>query len=456
MRHVSRPRLTSAYREAAESRNQAGRARSEAFKVRQSADDKIEQIRNEAKTLISRGELSAEEAKRSSSKLISDVQAEAERKCKVLRERHNEHEILLGKLMASNDNLYKKIQHSDKLTEEHDDMIKNIIKYTGEKFEDFEQNTHRLAKNNVSLDNKIENKLRTLEDKVGEIGLTADSHQSEIVKFKKEINQNLMVFTVLPFIGLFFLYFWICFTLPTRIASETKPSFEEIQHNIDFLRKGIESKVANLELDTFSEIKLSKKALSSLDKNLEQRFEMFIRKFQKELQIMEIQLDKFEKSYKSDVVGLKEDLEDKLSEIQVETLDRISEASTKIDEFMVPKLWLSKVNPKEKGVVLESSSLGLYREEGKENLKPFFKQVGGDWTLHFTDQQKWILSTPRSSEEEEVFFQLNPKLPELTTDKWRYPSHKVSVVHTVPCCKNIRVHQKTEGGGEALLSSSPD
>ena len=391
-----------------------------------------------------------EEAKRTSSRMISEIQAEAERKCKVLRERHNEHEILLGKLMASNDNLGRKIQQTDRVTEEHDDMIKNIIKYTGEKFEDFEQNATRLAKTNISLDNKIENKLRTLEETVGTISLSTDSCQADIMKFKTEIRKNVMIFTFLPFIGLFFLYFWLSFTFPTRIATETKPAFEDLHLNIDYLRKGIESKVANLELDTFSELKLSKKALSSLDKNLEQRFEIFIRKFQKELQTLEVQLDKFEKSYKSDVVGLKEDLEDKLSEIHEETLDRISEASTRIDEFMVPKLWLSKVNPREKGNVVESSSLGLYREEGKENMKPFFQQIGGEWILHFTTEQKWILSSPTSGEDgEEIFFQQNPKLAELTTDRWKYPSHKVSLVHTVPCCKTLAVRDKH---GAGLLS----
>ena len=74
--------------------------------------------------------------------MISEVQAEAERKCKILRERHNEQEILVGKLMASSESLSKRIQEADRLTEEHDEMIKNIIKYTGEKFEDFE---HRLV-----------------------------------------------------------------------------------------------------------------------------------------------------------------------------------------------------------------------------------------------------------------------------------------------------------------------
>ena len=57
-------------------------------------------------------------------------------------------------------------------------------------------------------------------------------------------------------------------------------SLEHLQLNLDQLKKGIESKVAILESDTVSEIRMSKKAISSIDKNLEQRFEIFIQKFQ--------------------------------------------------------------------------------------------------------------------------------------------------------------------------------
>ena len=81
-----------------------------------------------------------------------------------------------------------------------------------------------------------------------------------------------------------------------------------------------------------------------MDKNLEQRFEIFIKKFQKDLNVYEIQLENFEQSYKSNVKEISDGLSQKLSEIQLETLDKISEASSKMDEFMFPKLWLNKVN----------------------------------------------------------------------------------------------------------------
>ena len=48
---------------------------------------------------------------------------------------------------------------------------------------------------------------------------------------------------------------------------------------------------------------------------------------------------------------------------------------------------------------------------------------------------------------EEVFIQYNNKIPEFSTDRWKYPSHKVSVVHAIPCCKNIAVRHKDLGAG---------
>ena len=58
--------------------------------------------------------------------------------------------------------------------------------------------------------------------------------------------------------------------------------------------------------------------------------------------------------------------------------------------------------------------------------------------------------------EMEVFIQSNSKLPELSTDRWKYPSHKVksqpaanikrkrqiaqvTLVHAVPCCRAVVV-----------------
>ena len=137
-----------------------------------------------------------------------------------------------------------------------------------------------------------------------------------------------------------------------------------------------------------------------------------------------------------------------MSVIQHETLDKISEASQRIDEFMIPKLWLNKVNSKEAGFQSHAASLGLYKEDGKKNSKSFFKQIEGDWILYFSEDNKWVLasSAEKSQAEEEMFIQYNTKLPELTSDKWKYPSHKISLVHTIPCCKTLTIKHKSFNG----------
>ena len=389
-----------------------------------------------------------EEARLAASTKIREIQEEAERKCKILRERHSEHEILLGKLLAMIDSHSKCLKDCERVFDEHDDMIRNIVKYTGEKFEDFENNANRIQENNISLDSKIENKVKNLEEKIIATEDRAENFHYETLKLKSDIQKFLVLFAVLPFIGVFLLYFWISLTMPNRIMQETKPSLDQLQMNLDMLKKGIESKVASLESDTVTELKMSQKAISSMDKNLEQRFEIFIKKFQKDLNVYEIQLENFEQSYKSNVKEISEGLSQKLSEIQLETLDKISEASSKMDEFMFPKLWLNKVNSKDFDFSNLGSSLGLYKEEGRENNKPLFKQVGGPWNLYYTKSSKWVLvsSEDKSRHEEEVYIQLNSKLPELTTDKWKYPSHKVSLVHTVPCCKTIKIKHPTLNG----------
>ena len=102
---------------------------------------------------------------------------------------------------------------------------------------------------------------------------------------------------------------------------------------------------------------------------------------------------------------------------------------------------------KDNGLLNEGLSLGLYLEDGKHNSKPVFKQIDGDFLMLFTSENKWILRKEKSQdEEEEIFIQINPKLPELTSDKWKYPSHKVSVVHTIPCCKTITVKNISKQG----------
>ena len=444
------------FREARESRYEANAARSDAYRIKQEADKRTEEIRDEAKELISRGEVSVEEARIAASNKIKEIQDEAERKCKILRERHNEHEILLGKLLAMIDSHSKCLKNCEKVFDEHDDMIRNIVKYTGEKFEDFEMNANSIKENNVSLDNKIERKLVKLEEKIALVDDKAERMHNEALQVKNDIQKYLILFAVLPFIGVFLLYFWISFTLPNRIILETQPSIDQLQMSLETLKKGIESKVAILESDTATELKRSKKAISSMDQNLEQRFEIFIKKFQKDLNVYEIQLEKFESSYKTEVKELNEGLNKKLSVIQHETLDRISEASQRIDEFMIPKLWLHKVNSKEAGFENYSPSLGLYKEEGKKNSKSFYKQIEGDWILYFSKDSKWVLasSADKSSQEEEIFIQYNTKLPELTSDKWKYPSHKISLVHTIPCCKTLTIKHKSFNGENLFQKSN--
>ena len=405
----------------------------------------IDYFREEAKVLISKGKVSVEEARYAASTRIKEIQEEAERKCKILRERHNEHEILLGKLLAMIDSHSKRLKNSEKVFDEHDDMIRNIVQYTGERFEDFEMNANKIKENNISLDNKIEGKLKNLDDEVDMVKSRADHFKSDILKLKRELQNYIIIFAMLPLLGVFLLYFWISCTLSVRILAETKPSFEHLQLNLDQLKKGIESKVAILESDTVSEIRMSKKAISSIDKNLEQRFEIFIQKFQQELTLHEIQLENFEKRHKDDIKETNEELSNKLTQMQHETFNKITEATSVLDEFMIPKLWLNKVNSKDPNNKSFGSALGMFKEDGKENEKPLYRQINGNWIIYFNKENKLILSN-QEEVQEEIFLQLNSKLPELTSDKWKYPSHKVNIVHSVPCCKTLIIkHLKLQG-----------
>ena len=83
---------------------------------------------------------------------------------------------------------------------------------------------------------------------------------------------------------------------------------------------------------------------------------------------------------------------------------------------------------------VEGAELGLYREEGSQYGKPAYNQVGGSYRLASTTDGRWVVAG-KEEEGEEVFIQHNPALSSLCPDRWRYPSHKASLVHTVPCCK---------------------
>ena len=88
---------------------------------------------------------------------------------------------------------------------------------------------------------------------------------------------------------------------------------------------------------------------------------------------------------------------------------------------------------------------GSSKEDGKENEKPLYRQINGNWIIYFNKENKLILSN-QEEVQEEIFLQLNSKLPELTSDKWKYPSHKVNIVHSVPCCKTLIIkHLKLQG-----------
>merc|ERR1712181_79023 len=88
-----------------------------------------------------------------------------------------------------------------------------------------------------------------------------------------------------------------------------------------------------------------------------------------------------------------------------------------------------------------------------EHRKPVYKQVDGSYRLHFNSDSQWVVSRLGSPIPElEVFIQSNSKLPELSTDRWKYPSHKVTLVHAVPCCRAVVVRHKELPGGGTLYT----
>ena len=145
----------------------------------------------------------------------------------------------------------------------------------------------------------------------------------------------------------------------------------------------------------------------------ETRWTHIVQKYQDDLNIHDDKHKKFVKTFENKIEMFNEDIIDKLTEAKEDIWKQIHEASTRIDEFMIPKLWLSKVNSKTGGFVNEGASLGLYVEDGKHNNKPSFKQINGSYTLQFTNDNKWMLQSPSASEKEEIFIQMNPQFPNL-------------------------------------------
>jgi len=441
-------------REARDSRKEAAIVRNEAFKIRTAAELQAERIRKEAAELAAKGEVTAKEARLEAERKIEVVEDEAERKCSNLRleslHRHNDHEVLLGKLQAVVESHSKCLKNSEKVFEDHQDSIHNIAAFANKKFEAFEEFS---GQEFIT----VEEQFRLLEEKVhglqGYIGGIEESNQ----KLRSDARKVACIGTLVPLVLLLCLYLWILAWVPARIESDTAPPFDALSYKLDFLKKGIELKVASLETDTASELKQTTKAINSIDKNLEQRFDEFKAKFHDKMVAFEKKVEDFEGSVldlETVLNGVKDDVLEDFSAFQSDMIVQFTEATTRFDEFMSPKLWLTTTTPKEdRRKIPEGASLGLYREDGKEHRKPVYKQVDGNYRLHFNSDGQWVVSRLGSPiPEMEVFIQSNSKLPELSTDRWKYPSHKVTLVHAVPCCRAVVVRHKELPGGGTLYT----
>ena len=100
----------------------------------------------------------------------------------------------------------KCLKKSQQVFDDHEDIIRNIIKYTGEKFEVFEENNNKLEKSNFSLDDKIDKKMENLEEKVSKLEKEIATFDNTLIKVKNKIQKSLAIFTALPIFGLFCLY----------------------------------------------------------------------------------------------------------------------------------------------------------------------------------------------------------------------------------------------------------
>merc|ERR1719419_951642 len=163
---------------------------------------------------------------------------------------------------------------------------------------------------------------------------------------------NLIITTSVPIIGFFCLCFWVhilTVTLPNTIFQETNPSFVDLYTKLEYLSTGISSKVEGLETETFSELKNTKSDISSLDKSLEERFEMFVTKFEKQMNMLDEKLEAYEDSvdvFDNEVGSLREDLSEQFSSFQSGIIEQFTEASIRYNEFMIPKVWISKASLK--------------------------------------------------------------------------------------------------------------
>ena len=398
---------------------------------------------------------------------IANVQTEANRICEQLRQEsllmQNENEILIGKLQAVVESHSECLKKCEKVFEDQEESIHNVVKDSVKKYEYFEDNDIQIKDTQDKLEEKSNKKFEDIESKVSDIGERTENFESSFAKVNFAISKNLMITTAVPLIGLFCLCFWVhilTVTLPNTIFQETNPSFEDLYTKLDYLSKGMKTKVDGLETETLSELGLTKKNISSLDKSLKNRFDSFVTKFEKQIKMVEEKIESYEDSvdvFDNEVGALREDLSEQFTNFQSGIIEQFTEASIRYNEFMIPKIWISKATLKDeegKGRTIEGMNLGLYREDGKERSKPVYKQVDGFFKLFFSVDNKWVIVSLDRSEEEEVIIQANPKVPELSTDKWKLPTHKVNVVHEIPCCKTLVMkHKDLTHDGKYLLGA---
>ena len=267
---------------------------------------------------------------------------------------------------------------------------------------------------------------------------------------------------MVPILAAVFLCFWVhilTVTLPDQIFQETNPSFVDINTRLQMLSHGIKS----TDSETYLELKSAKSTVEEIDRNLNKKFEDLQSELRKHIEMLEDKLEAQEDSvevFNSDVDALRTDITEEFSSFQSSIIEQFTEASIRYQEFMVPKIWLSLASLKDedggRARINDNLNLGLYREEGRVGERPTYKQVEGLYRLVFRQDHRWaIVSLDRADEEEEeVVIQTNPKLPELSAKKWETPTHKVNVVHEIPCCKHLTMRHSGLSSPTRLMLGS--
>ena len=370
-----------------------------------------------------------------------------------------ENEIVMSKLQAVVESHGQCLKKSQDVFEEHDHQIHQILNDSVKKDEIFEDKNYQIKYAQESLEKQTNKKFDDLESKVRSITDDSNSFETNFSKVNLLVNKNLFISTAVPILGVIFLCFWVhilTVTLPDTIFQETNPNFVDINNKIKHLNSGIKS----TDSETFLELQSAKKSVEHLENTVVERMDTFAAKFDKQFNLLEEKIESYEDSvdvFNSDVDALRLDLSEQFSNFQSGIIEQFTEASIRYNEFMIPKIWISFASLRDdeggKNKVNDALNLGLYREDGVERQRPVYKQVDGFYKLVFTAESRWVLVSLDRSEEDEVIIQANPKVPELSAKKWEVATHKVNIVHEIPCCKNMMMkHSNLTSTGDTRLS----